>query len=90
MDLHHQREYSEETARLVTVGEVTLPELDQAAVENVIATWTEQSVELSNLDFVRYVQVFENKGAMMGCSNPHPHSQIWAQSQLPNEISKAA
>ncbi|MEI6290805.1 MAG: galactose-1-phosphate uridylyltransferase, partial [Chloroflexota bacterium] len=39
-------------------------------------------------EFIKYVQVFENKGAAMGCSNPHPHSQLWAQSQLPNEIEK--
>jgi UDPglucose--hexose-1-phosphate uridylyltransferase len=68
--------------------DLTLPELDHAAVENVIATWTEQSVELSQNDFVQYVQVFENKGAMMGCSNPHPHSQIWATEHIPNEPAK--
>jgi UDPglucose--hexose-1-phosphate uridylyltransferase len=59
-----------------------------SAIEHVIATWAEQSAELGQTDFIRNVQVFENKGALMGCSNPHPHSQIWAQSQLPNETSK--
>src|SRR5512143_3196615 len=54
----------------------TLPELELNAIENVIQTWTEQSVDLAAKDFIQYVQVFENKGAMMGCSNPHPHSQI--------------
>jgi UDPglucose--hexose-1-phosphate uridylyltransferase len=68
--------------------DLTLPELDQAAVENVITTWTEQTVDLSKKDFVQYVQVFENKGAMMGCSNPHPHSQIWATEHIPNEPAK--
>ena len=68
--------------------DLSLPELDIPAIENVIATWTRESADLASLDFVRYVQVFENKGAAMGCSNPHPHSQLWAQSQLPNEISK--
>ncbi len=68
--------------------DLTLPELDLPAVENVIATWSAQSAELGARDFIHSVQVFENKGAMMGCSNPHPHSQIWAQSQPPNETEK--
>lgn len=68
--------------------DLTLPELDLPAIETVLNTWTQTSVDLMKKDFVTYVQVFENKGAMMGCSNPHPHSQIWAQSQLPNEILK--
>ncbi len=68
--------------------DLTLPELDLPAIESVIATWTRESADLAAKNFVKYVQVFENKGAMMGCSNPHPHSQIWAQSALPNEISK--
>ncbi len=68
--------------------DLTLPELDLPAIENVLTTWLEQSADLGSKDFIRNVQVFENKGALMGCSNPHPHSQIWAQSELPNEISK--
>jgi UDPglucose--hexose-1-phosphate uridylyltransferase len=68
--------------------DLTLPELELPAIENVLTTWAEQTAELGSKDFIRNVQVFENKGALMGCSNPHPHSQIWAQSQLPNEISK--
>jgi UDPglucose--hexose-1-phosphate uridylyltransferase len=68
--------------------DLTLPELSQSEVEAVIQTWSDQTVELSKLDYIKYVQVFENKGAMMGCSNPHPHSQIWAQSNLPNETRK--
>jgi len=68
--------------------DLTLPELDNASIENVIATWTKQTVELSKKDFIHYVQVFENKGAMMGCSNPHPHSQIWGTDLIPNEPAK--
>jgi UDPglucose--hexose-1-phosphate uridylyltransferase len=68
--------------------DLTLPELGQAEVEAVIRTWSEQTKELGALDYVSYVQVFENKGAMMGCSNPHPHSQIWASSHLPVEPAK--
>lgn len=68
--------------------DLTLPELDLPAIENVIHTWSNESAKLMELDYIHSVQVFENKGAMMGCSNPHPHSQIWAQSQPPNEIVK--
>ena len=68
--------------------DLTLPELELPAIENVLAAWTHASSDLAQKDFIQYVQVFENKGAMMGCSNPHPHSQIWAQSQSPNEIIK--
>ena len=67
---------------------LTLPEMGQGEVEAVIQTWSEQTRVLSALDYIRYVQVFENKGAMMGCSNPHPHSQIWASSHLPVELTK--
>jgi len=65
--------------------DLTLPEMDQTGVEAVLRTWAGQTAELGKLDFVRYVQVFENKGAVMGSSNPHPHSQIWATGHIPNE-----
>lgn len=68
--------------------DLTLPELELPAIERVLDTWMRASSDLAREEFIHYVQVFENKGAMMGCSNPHPHSQIWAQSQLPNEINK--
>ncbi|MBK8783883.1 MAG: UDP-glucose--hexose-1-phosphate uridylyltransferase [Anaerolineales bacterium] len=68
--------------------DLTLPELELPVIENVLNTWTNESAKLAELDYIKYVQVFENKGAMMGCSNPHPHSQLWSQSQLPNEIIK--
>jgi UDPglucose--hexose-1-phosphate uridylyltransferase len=65
--------------------DLSLPELSPAEVEEVIRTWTEQTRDLGRRDFINYVQVFENKGAVMGCSNPHPHSQVWSTSHLPNE-----
>lgn len=68
--------------------DLSLPELPQAQVEAVVTTWMDQTRELGAHDFIRYVQVFENKGAMMGASNPHPHSQIWASSHVPNEPAK--
>ena len=68
--------------------DLTLPELEIPALEGVIAAWAEQTRELGKKDFIQYVQVFENKGAMMGCSNPHPHSQVWASGHIPNEPAK--
>lgn len=65
----------------------TLPELSLPALEGVIDTWQEQVADLSK-EYV-WVQVFENKGAAMGCSNPHPHGQVWANDFIPNEVAKA-
>lgn len=68
--------------------DLSLPLLSQAEVEAVVRTWIDQTVDLGGRDFVSYVQVFENKGALMGASNPHPHSQVWASSHIPNEPAK--
>ncbi len=65
--------------------DLSLPELSQEEVEAVVRTWTEQTLDLGKRDFINYVQVFENKGAMMGASNPHPHSQVWSTQAIPNE-----
>jgi UDPglucose--hexose-1-phosphate uridylyltransferase len=61
----------------------TLPELSLASIGKVVDTWCAQTAELGASH--RWVQVFENKGAMMGCSNPHPHGQVWATDFLPDE-----
>jgi UDPglucose--hexose-1-phosphate uridylyltransferase len=68
--------------------DLTLPELENTSIENVITAWIEQTADLGSKDFIQYVQVFENKGAMMGCSNPHPHSQVWGNEHIPNEPAK--
>jgi UDPglucose--hexose-1-phosphate uridylyltransferase len=68
--------------------DLTLPEMSIEGVEEVLRTWTQQTADLGGMDHISYVQVFENKGAMMGCSNPHPHSQIWATSHVPIEPAK--
>ena len=68
--------------------DLTLPELEPAALRRVVDTWAEQTEDLGARPLVNYVQVFENKGAMMGASNPHPHGQIWATEHLPNEPAK--
>jgi UDPglucose--hexose-1-phosphate uridylyltransferase len=64
----------------------TLPQLSQNEIVAVVNTWQSQCKELG--EHYNWVQVFENKGSMMGCSNPHPHGQIWAQHQLPTLVSK--
>jgi UDPglucose--hexose-1-phosphate uridylyltransferase len=60
----------------------SLPQLALPALREVIDTWCAQSAELG--ERYRWVQVFENKGTAMGCSNPHPHGQVWATSFLPD------
>ena len=67
---------------------VTLAEMQIPEIENVIKVWKEQYLELSAIDYINHVQIFENKGSVMGCSNPHPHGQIWAQSSLPTQVKK--
>lgn len=64
----------------------SLPELTHQQRLQVVKTWIAQTRELSRT--YRWVQVFENKGAMMGCSNPHPHGQVWAQAHLPTQAQK--
>ena len=66
--------------------DVTLPEMPVGDIRRVVDLWAEQFTDLGAK--YKWVQVFENKGAIMGCSNPHPHGQIWAGSSLPNEAVK--
>jgi UDPglucose--hexose-1-phosphate uridylyltransferase len=68
--------------------DLSLPELSVAEIASVIRTWTAQTRLLLQDPAINCVQVFENKGELMGCSNPHPHSQIWATSHPPNEVEK--
>ncbi|CAL8280201.1 unnamed protein product [Merluccius merluccius] len=65
-------------------SDVTLPLMRQDEVIKVIDKWAELVEELGST--YPWVQIFENKGAMMGCSNPHPHCQVWASNFLPNEV----
>lgn len=65
----------------------TLPELSETEIQAVIEVWQQQAQELGQQ--YRWVQIFENKGAVMGCSNPHPHGQIWAGDFLPDLPQKA-
>lgn len=66
----------------------SLADMAPIDIEKVVLAWQREYKELAENDLINYVQIFENKGAVMGCSNPHPHGQIWSQTTLPNEVDK--
>jgi len=66
----------------------TLAELDTGEIRSVVDALTEEYRTLGGRPYINYVQIFENKGEMMGCSNPHPHCQIWAERTIPLEPAK--
>ena len=68
--------------------DLTLPEMELPDIRRVVNVWAAQMEELGSLPQINHVQIFENKGAMMGASNPHPHGQVWASMTLPNEPAK--
>ena len=65
--------------------DLTLATMPLEAIRRVVDQWDQQAAELGARDDIAYVQIFENRGAMMGASNPHPHGQIWATQHIPNE-----
>ena len=67
----------------LTIANMELPDL-----RRVVDVWVEQYLDLGARPFINYVQIFENRGAMMGASNPHPHCQIWSSRSIPNEPAK--
>lgn len=68
--------------------DLTLPEMEVDEIKKVVDVWQAEFASLALNDWIKYIQIFENKGSIMGCSNPHPHGQIWAESKLPIEILK--
>ncbi|WP_203256885.1 UDP-glucose--hexose-1-phosphate uridylyltransferase [Hyunsoonleella ulvae] len=66
----------------------SLANMNANEIQKVVFAWQKEYKELGDNKLINYVQIFENKGAVMGCSNPHPHGQIWSQSTLPNEVEK--
>lgn len=66
--------------------DLTLAEMEVPEIRLVVDTWAEQTQELGSR--YKWIQIFENKGAIMGCSNPHPHGQIWASDTLPSLVQK--
>ncbi len=65
--------------------DLTLATMAVESIRNVVEVWAEQEAELAGRGDLGYIQIFENRGAMMGASNPHPHGQIWATEHLPDE-----
>lgn len=68
--------------------DLTLSNMTRAEIMAVVELWRKEFAALGSHEFIRYVQIFENRGVMMGASNPHPHCQIWATSSIPNEPAK--
>jgi len=68
--------------------DLTIPEMDVSAVKKVVDAWCREYESIGKLNFINHIQIFENKGDIMGCSNPHPHGQIWAQHSIPVEPAK--
>lgn len=68
--------------------DLTIPEMEVSQIKKVVNLWAREYQDLGSRDFINYIQIFENKGAIMGCSNPHPHGQIWSQSIIPMEPAK--
>ena len=93
-------EKTDEAALLVAQGEpgicrvvcfsprhdLTVARMEVGDLVRVVEEWTAQYGELGAMDFIHHVQIFENRGEMMGASNPHPHCQIWATCSIPNEV----
>jgi UDPglucose--hexose-1-phosphate uridylyltransferase len=67
---------------------LTIPEMEVEDIRKVVDVWCSEFEELGSNPMINYVQIFENKGAIMGCSNPHPHGQIWSSSSVPTEPAK--
>jgi UDPglucose--hexose-1-phosphate uridylyltransferase len=65
--------------------DLTLSRMEVGDIRRVVDVWAAQYLELGGLPFINAVQIFENRGAVMGASNPHPHCQVWANESLPNE-----
>lgn len=68
--------------------DLTIPQMEVEEIRKVIDVWCKEYEEIGKLGYINHVQIFENKGDIMGCSNPHPHGQIWAQETVPVEPAK--
>ena len=69
---------------------LTLPEMEISEIRRVVDVWTDEYRTLGADPNINYVQIFENKGFVMGCSNPHPHGQIWSERTVPDLPAKEA
>ena len=64
---------------------LTLAKMQRPDIRRVVDAWASETEEIAAIDWIHHIQIFENRGAMMGASNPHPHCQIWATSHIPDE-----
>ena len=67
---------------------LTMSQMDESEIVSIIKLWQKEYKDLGSIENINNIQIFENKGESMGCSNPHPHGQIWAQKSIPTEILK--
>jgi UDPglucose--hexose-1-phosphate uridylyltransferase len=65
-----------------------MSQMDESEIVSIIKLWQKEYKDLGSIENINNIQIFENKGESMGCSNPHPHGQIWAQKSIPTEILK--
>ena len=70
--------------------DLTIPEMAVEDIKKVVDIWCAEYEAIGALDYINHVQIFENKGDIMGCSNPHPHGQVWGQHSVPGEPAKEA
>jgi UDPglucose--hexose-1-phosphate uridylyltransferase len=68
--------------------DLAIPRMTIEEIGEVIKVWKEQYLDLGAIPWIRYVQIFENRGAVMGASNPHPHCQVWANAELPSLVER--
>jgi UDPglucose--hexose-1-phosphate uridylyltransferase len=68
--------------------DLTLARMEVPDIQDVVETWSNEFASLSSQPNAKSVQIFENRGAIMGCSNPHPHGQIWVNETIPDQLAK--
>jgi UDPglucose--hexose-1-phosphate uridylyltransferase len=64
--------------------DLTISNMDVDHIAAVVELWCDQYRQLGAVDWINYIEIFENRGEMMGASNPHPHCQLWANQTVPN------
>lgn len=68
--------------------DLSIAKMETQNIIKIVETWQKEYRQLKNIEYINYIQIFENKGYLMGASNPHPHGQIWAQETIPDEPAK--
>jgi len=68
--------------------DLTLSQMNVSEIRLVVTSGSRKFQELGGREEIRHVQIFENRGAIMGASNPHPHCQIWATATVPHLVAR--